>query len=140
MAAVMVQLVGGQFQDAEGNPLSGGKLTLELSQDAAVNDSQIAAGVEIIVALDANGSAVISPGQFAWGNDVLSPPNTFYRVTGYTAEGQTAWGPNNQQIEGIGTFDLGSWTPNAVISWFPALQNAILSFLHCLLYSLLFTS
>jgi len=122
MAAVMVQLVGGQFQDAEGNPLSGGKLTLELSQDAAVNDSQIAAGIVVDVYLDSAGSAINSPGQFAWGNDVLSPINTYYKVTGYTAEGQTAWGPNNQQIVGSGIFDLGTWTPNTVISWFPPVQ------------------
>jgi len=125
MSAAMIQLVGGQFQDAEGNPLSGGYLTLLLSQDCSVNDSQIAAGIEIKIYLDAYGSAIDSPGQFVWGNDVLSPVPNYYRVTGYTAEGQTAWGPNNQQIEGTGTFDLGLWTPNSVISWFPALQNAI---------------
>jgi len=122
MSASMVQLVGGHFQDAEGNVLANGYLTLLLSQDASVNDSQICAGVEITIYLDANGDVVNSPGQFVWGNDVLSPVNTYYRVTGYTAEGQTAFGPNNQQIVGTGTFDVGSWLPNSVISWFPSPQ------------------
>jgi hypothetical protein len=122
----MVQLVGGNFQDAEGNVLAGGKLTLRLNQDASVNDSQIAAGIEVDVYLDAFGDAIISPGQFVWGNDVLSPINTYYRVTGYTANGQLAWGPNNQQIMGSGIFDLGTWVPNIVISWFPTPQSLAL--------------
>ena len=120
--SAMVQLVGGHFMDAEGNPLAGGYLTFLLNNDESVNDSQIAAGVEITVPLDAFGDVVSSPGVFMWGNDVLSPINSYYRVTGYTAEGQTAFGPNSQQVVGTGTFDLGSWIPNTVISWFPSPQ------------------
>jgi hypothetical protein len=80
----------------------------------------IASGVEITINLDASGNAVA--GQYVWGNDVLLPINSYYTVTGYTAQGQPAWGPNNQQIVGTGTFDLGSWIPNQVISWVPSVQ------------------
>ena len=125
MSASKIQLVGGNFQDAEGNLLSGGYLIFILNQDESVDDSQICAGREITIALDAFGDAVASPGQFIWGNDVMSPVNSYYRVTGYTANGQIAWGPNNQQIEGGPTFDLGSWLPNTVISWFPTLAGQV---------------
>lgn len=109
-------LTGGSFQDAEGNLLVNGYLKFRLSQDASVNDSNICAGVEITIPLDSNANAV--GGSSIWGNDVLSPINTFYRVTGYTHAGQPAWGPNNQTIQGS-TFDLGTWVPNQVISWVP---------------------
>src|SRR5208337_1016706 len=110
-------LTGGSFQDSEGNVLALGYLTFRLSQDASVNGgSNICSGVEIRIALDVHGDVV--GGSDIWGNDVLSPINTFYRVTGYTAKGQPAWGPNNQQVVGS-TFDLGSWIPNQVVSWFP---------------------
>lgn len=109
-------LTGGAFQDSEGNVLALGYLTFRLSQDASVNDSNIASGVEIRIALDSSGNVV--GGSHIWGNDVLSPINTYYRVTGYTAAGQPAWGPNNQQVAGS-SFDLGSWIPNQVISWNP---------------------
>jgi len=60
-----------------------------------------------------------------WANTggVLSPINTYYRVTGYTAAGQRAWGPNNQQVAAGATFNLGSWVPNSVISWFPTVSQ-----------------
>lgn len=125
-----VQLVGGAFQDAEGNVLANGYLELILNQDnAVVGSGNITAGVTLRVQLDSDGNAASSTStpsatnQFIWGTDVMVVPNAYYRVTGYTANGQTAWGPNNQQIQGSGTFDLGTWTPNQVISWIPPLQN-----------------
>ena len=130
MSVLPTQLFGGNFQDAEGNLLSGGYLTLLLSNDESVGESQICAGVEITVPLDAFGNVVSSPGVFVYATDVMIPINAYYRVTGYTAEGQTAWGPNCQQIPsggvGAGTFDLGSWVPNTVISWFPSPQPLVL--------------
>ena len=122
MSASEVMLTGGHFQSSDGTVLAGGYLTFLLSQDASVNDSQICAGVEITVPLDAFGNVVSSPGVFLWGNDSLSPTNTYYRVTGYAADGQTVFGPNCQQVVGTGTYDLGQWTPNTVISWFPSPQ------------------
>ena len=120
-----IQLVGGHFQDSQGNLLSDGYLKMVLNNDESVNDFQICAGITITVPLDAFGDVVSSPGIFVWGNDVMLPINSYYTVTGYTSEGQIAFGPNNQQIEGTGTFDLGTWVPNQVISWFPSLQAGI---------------
>jgi hypothetical protein len=130
MSISLTQLVGGSFQDSLGNLLSGGYLTLFLSNDEVVGDAQICAGVEITVPLDAFGNVVSSPGVFVYATDVMTPINAYYRVTGYTAEGQTAWGINNQQIPsggiGGGTFDVSQWIPNQVISWFPSPQPVTL--------------
>jgi hypothetical protein len=109
-------LTGGAFQDSEGNVLALGYLKFRLSQDASVNASNICSGVEVTIQLDSDGNVV--GGSEIWGNDALSPINTFYRVTGFTHAGQPAWGPNNQQVTGS-SFDLGSWIPNLVISWNP---------------------
>jgi len=105
MTVSPTQLIGGKFQDSEGNPLALGYLKMKLNQD---------------------GSAVTSPAQYVWGNDDIATPNTYYRVTGYTAQGQPAWGPNNQQIISGATFDLGTWVPNTVFSWTPPVQPLLL--------------
>lgn len=121
--SVPCTLTGGGFQDSEGNVLANGSLTFVLSQDASVGGVNVCSGVEITFDLDANGNIV--SGSQIWGNDVLSPVNTFYQVTGYTANGQRAWGPNNQQVIGT-SFNLGTWVPNQVISWTPALSTVTL--------------
>ncbi len=121
-----VQLIGGAFQDSEGNVLVNGYLTLRLSNDASISGvGNICSGVEITIQLDADGNVIASPAQSVWGNDNLLPVNTYYRVTGFTKAGQPAWGPNNQQIEGSGTFDLGTWVPNSVISWQPVVNQPV---------------
>lgn len=126
MPATKVQLTGGVFQDPEGNVLANGYLKMVLSQDGSIAGvGQICSGVEIRIQLDANGSVVA--GQFVWGNDQLLPTNSYYRVTGFTAAGQSAWGPNNQQVFGNGgTFDVGTWVPNVPISWNPPISVPLL--------------
>lgn len=121
--SVPCTLTGGGFQDSEGNVLANGYLTFRLNQDASVGGESICSGIEVTINLDASGNAV--SGSQIWGNDVLSPVNTFYQVTGYTSQGQPAWGPNNQQVTGT-SFDLGTWVPNQVISWTPALSTVTL--------------
>jgi hypothetical protein len=110
-----VQLIGGAFQDVEGNPLANGYLLMQLSQDASVASpaSQIAAGYVVKIQLDANGNVVTSPAQSVWPNDVLSPANTFYSVSAYTAVGELVWGPNSQQVlSSPSPYPLGNWRTN----------------------------
>jgi hypothetical protein len=129
MAASKTMLTGGAFQDGEGNPLSLGYLKMKLSQDASVSGvGNICSGIELTIQLDVNGNVVTSPAQSVWANTggVLAPINTYYKVTGYTAAGQRAWGTNNQQVAAGSTFNLGSWVPNSVISWFPNPQSLAL--------------
>src|SRR5271165_2600666 len=119
-------LTGGAFQDSEGNVLANGYLQFELSQDSSVTGvGNVASGITITINLDANGNVSSSPAQSVWGNDVLLPVNSFYKVTGYTSAGQPAWGPNNQQVTGT-ALNLGTWVPNQVVSWSPSVQSVIL--------------
>jgi hypothetical protein len=119
MAATKVQLEGGAFQDCAGNVLANGYLLFVLSQDGLVSGSvQVAAGREIKVLLDSNGNIATSPAQYIWPNDVLTPVNTFYTVSAYTASGQLVWGPNAQQV-------LSSPSPFSVTAWVPASVNLL---------------
>lgn len=123
MPATKVQLIGGNFQDSEGNVLALGSLKMRLSQDESITGvGQIGAGIVLTIDLDSGGAVSGSPVQSVWGNDQMTPLNSFYVVTGYDARGQLAWGPNNQQVIGDGgTFDVGTWIPNTVLSWtYPA--------------------
>lgn len=123
-APTKVQLIGGPFEDAEGNVLNLGYLEMKLSQDESIAGvGQIASGITIRIQLNSSGSVDTSTPQSVWGNDQMLPVNSYYRVTGFTQAGQRAWGPNNQQVIGNGgTFDVGTWVPNIVLSWFPPLQ------------------
>lgn len=125
MPATKVQLTGGSFQDSEGNLLVNGYLKMKLNQDEIVTGvGQVCSGIEITIQLNASGSVDTVTPQSVWGNDQMLPANSYYKVTGWKANGQLAWGPNNQQVIGSGgTFDVGTWVPNTVISWFPPLQE-----------------
>jgi hypothetical protein len=128
MTATKTQLIGGLFQDSQGNVLSNGYLKFTLNQDNSVTGvASIAAEIEITINLNSSGSVSTSTDQFLWATDVMTVPNAYYRVTGYTASGQPSWGPNNQQVTsggtGGGTFDVGTWVPNQVFSWSPPLQS-----------------
>jgi hypothetical protein len=128
MAVTPVQLIGGAFQDCSGNVLVNGYLTMFLSQDANIAGvGDICSGISVRIQLDAHGNVSVTPPQYVWGNDQMLPVNTFYRVFGYTANGQLAFGPDNQQVFGNGgTFNVGTWIPNQVISWVPPLQPLLL--------------
>lgn len=136
----LTQLVGGAFQDSEGNVLANGYLEFVLNQDSSVTGvGNVGAGVKIRIQLDSDGNVASSTStpsaanQSIWGNDNLVPANTYYRVTGFTLEGQAAWGPNNQQVVGSSPFDVGTWVPNSVFSWTPPLQQILPSYTVALL-------
>jgi hypothetical protein len=133
MAAALTQLTGGNFTDSEGNVLANGYLTFQLSQDGNVAGvGNLCSGITVKIQLDSTGNvAGVSStppvsNQYLWANANISPINTFYKVKGYTAAGQRAWGLNNQQVGAGATFNLGSWVPNSVISWFPEVQQSLL--------------
>lgn len=139
--ASKVQLIGGKFQDSEGNLLVNGYLEFLLNQDSTVTgQGNVCAGIKIRIELDSAGNAASSSStppasnQSIWANfdgsnnPILLPTNSYYRVTGFRANGQPAWGPNNQQVLGDGgTFDLGTWVPNQVFSWQPPVQSTSIS-------------
>lgn len=115
-----IQITGGGFQDSEGNLLANGYLKMVLSQDCQVaSTAQICSGIEVTVPLDGSGN--VSGIVNVWPNDQLLPVNNFYTVTGYTQQGQRAWGPNVQQILGSTPFSLNTWVPNQLVVWNPTL-------------------
>jgi hypothetical protein len=131
-APTPTQLVGGNFTDSEGNVLANGYLTFKLNQDASVAGANICAGGDVTIYLDSTGNVASSAStppasdQYIWANANLSPINTYYRVSGYNAAGQKVWGSNNQQVGAGVTFNLSTWVPNAVLSWFPQVQQPLL--------------
>ena len=80
----LVTVYGGGFQDAEGNPLASGSLSIRLLKDVAQGSNQIAAGRWTTLALDANGNISPSPGAKLWGPSA-------YQIVAYTALGLPAW-------------------------------------------------
>ena len=131
-APTPTQLVGGNFTDSEGNVLANGYLIFKLNQDASVAGANICAGKDVTIYLDSTGNVASSastpsaPNQYIWANANLSPVNTYYRVSGYNTTGQKVWGSNNQQVGAGVTFNLSTWVPNAVLSWFPQVQQPLL--------------
>lgn len=116
MSASKVQIVGGAFQDPEGNVLANGSLTLQLNQDCQIpSTGQVAGGIAIKVPLDANGNVQgTSSGSaiMVWPNDVLNPATSYYVVYAYDSRQQLAWGPFYGQILSTPSpFNLDAWVP-----------------------------
>jgi hypothetical protein len=135
------QIVGGNFQDAAGNPLAYGYLTFRLVSDGSGSLSQVVAGILVTVPLDVNGN-VAESGDFGfelengtgvilledgvdillledqtgddvelWVNSSLLPSGTVYRIKAYSAAGQLAWQSENVIPAGAGAYDLGTLAP-----------------------------
>ncbi|MGA7401143.1 MAG: hypothetical protein WBW38_14045 [Candidatus Sulfotelmatobacter sp.] len=108
------QIIGGNFQDFEGNVLANGYLTMQLSHDAeeSVGPGQVVAGFPRRVPLDANGN--IAGTVLLWPNDQLNPANTYYIVNAYRHDGTLAWAaPQFQTVTtSPSPFNVGVWIPN----------------------------
>lgn len=107
------QITGGGFQDALGNPIANGTLTLQLNEDQQISSTgQIVRGVVTKVPLDSNGN--ISGTVLVWGNDNMSDTASFYWARVYTANGKLAWGPENQQVTGT-VLNVSSWLASPAV-------------------------
>jgi hypothetical protein len=88
----IVEIVGGAFQDIQGNPIAFGVLEIQLSaSEAWVGNKQIDLE-KTLVTLDASGN--IPPGRlFVYSNDpgVLQPAGSYYSVGVFTATGVRGW-------------------------------------------------
>lgn len=114
--AAQVQLIGGPFQDALGNPLSNGYLIMQLLHDAvALNTGQITGNISIRVPLDINGRIQGTVGGapvFVWPNVALLPAGGNYLIWAYTSTNQLAW--DNPQVQVVGNtnpFNVNVWIP-----------------------------
>jgi hypothetical protein len=116
LSALQVQIIGGPFQDALGNPLSNGYLVMQLQHDAvALNSGQIMGNVSVHIPLDINGriqGTVSGAPVFVWPNSALLPAGGNYLIWAYTSIGQLAW--DNPQVQVVGSanpFNVNTWIP-----------------------------
>lgn len=94
------------FDDAAGNPLSLGYLLIRLSKDARTpDDGQLGAQVVSRVDLDANGA--ITSGPTFWGNSAMSPADTVYLLSAFTAAGQQVLHDEPVTVIGTGAGGFG---------------------------------
>ena len=109
---------GGAFQDSEGYPLSNGWLILQLSHDSNVavlggpTGAQVVAGIKVKLLLNTLGN--VTPGQFLWTNDALTPLGSYYRVVAYNSRGIQVWAfPQIFFIEPFAaSIDIGTIQPS----------------------------
>lgn len=80
------QVVIFNFQNADGTPLAGGRVTFRLQFDIS-SGVQVAAGRLVSATLDANGTGT----ALLWATDTSTPSGSIYFVTAYTSRGQISW-------------------------------------------------
>lgn len=74
------------FQDADGNPVSFGRVLVNLSEDATTPAStQIGAASVAVINLDVNGAVIGSP--LVWPNAELNPTDSVYVYSVYSQVG-----------------------------------------------------
>ena len=111
-----VQIIGGPFQDALGNPLANGYLIFQLQHDAvALNSGQIMGNMSVKVPLDGAGriqGTVSGLPVLIWPNAALLPAGGNYIIWAYDVSGKLAW--DNPQIQVVGNtnpFNVNTWVP-----------------------------
>ncbi len=111
------QVISCPWQDEQGNVLALGSIVFEASGDALVTGTgELCAGIKGSLNLDSNGQVAVSPAQYMWPTDQMSPSNITYTVWVYSANGELAWGPNYGLTvpSGAGSFNLCTWVPNQI--------------------------
>jgi len=93
VATPNLQLEGGNFQNASGAVIAGGKLLLTISHDEsyASGPSQIVGGQKFTVTLDNNGNIPVSPAFKVYDNADLLPSGSFYIVRLFDSTGAEVW-------------------------------------------------
>ena len=117
LQGLKVQIIGGPFQDALGNPLADGYLMMQLQHDAVVPTiGLVAGGIAVRVPLDGSGyvqGTVTGAPIYAWPNDILLPSGGTYIVWAYDASNRFVW--DNPQIQSIKStpspFNINAWVP-----------------------------
>lgn len=112
-----VQIIGGPFEDALGNPLSFGYLLMQLQHDAvALNSAQIIGNAAVRIPLDAAGyiqGTVTGAPILIWPNSTLLPAGTTYKVWAFDSSNRMVW--DNPQIQTVNSspnpFNVNAWIP-----------------------------
>jgi hypothetical protein len=114
--ALQVQIIGGPFQDALGNPLSNGFLLMRLQHDAvALNTGQIVGNTAVRIPLDINGfiqGTHTGAPIFIWPNTALLPAGGNYLIWAYDASERLVWdNPQIQVVQATNPFNVNTWVP-----------------------------
>lgn len=102
-----ITLTGGNFKTPDGNTVTG-ILTLKLSGDTHISAGGQLAPNNVNITITA-GNVAGTPSVF--GNDELSPANTFYVARLLDSSGNQIYGPENWSLTGGGTLDIGTLNP-----------------------------
>ena len=110
------------FQDAQGNCLANGYMTLTLSTPAVVasGGGQVVPRV-VTVTLDSTGN--VAAGQVMWANDQLNPKGTGYAVVIYNSAGTVVSRPGTWVIQGNAPIDLAQEQPTTTTIAYPAVVS-----------------
>ena len=114
----MNYLIGGGFQDSDGNVLANGKLVLTLSApctDLATSLVGICNQYDLSYTLDTDGNVAATPAvQPVWANNLIAPSGTYYMARVFSSAGQLCWGPNPQVINATVNqqpINISTWIP-----------------------------
>jgi hypothetical protein len=111
-----IQLLGGPFQDALGDPLSNGFLIFQLQHDGlAYNTGQIVGNLSVRVPLDINGriqGTTMGAPVYIWPNSVLLPSGGTYLVWAYDSSNRLVWdNPQVVTVVGSTSFNMNTYVP-----------------------------
>src|SRR5579871_16597 len=78
-----IQIEGGQFQNALGQPVSNGTLVLQLNEDCQVPsaNNQIVSAAPLTIPLEVNGNVAAASNVQIWPNALMLPSNSYYQAT-----------------------------------------------------------
>jgi hypothetical protein len=109
-----VTLTGGPFTDAHATAVASGTLRLQLSKDARRSGGQVCRANQVDIPLDVNGS--IASNTTVYGNDELTPTDTYYVATVFDSNRSPVYGPVQWLLTGGGTVNVNTINPTTGVS------------------------
>lgn len=121
-----IQIWGGQFSNAAGQPYVGGKLYAQPSVET-VAAGQLSSQEFLVGVLDSQGNLPLSTNAKLWANDTTLPLGTVYAFRLADVDGSPVWGPVNFYILGQSPVNLSEFTPTTMAVSYPApiVQNPV---------------
>ena len=86
------QIIGGNYKNPDGTPVSNGSLLLELTQDANIN-AICQLGGKSVVTIPLDNSGNVSGTVLIWPNDLMTPSGVKYIYRVYNSSGLLVSGP-----------------------------------------------
>lgn len=121
-----IQVWGGNFSNAAGQPYAGGSLYATPSAET-VAAGQLSSQEMFLGTLDAQGNLPLSANVKLWASDTVIPQGTVYAFRVTDANGSPVFGPTNFYLTGISPVNLNSFQPTTMAVSYPApiVQNPV---------------